>query len=162
MPNHVINRLTFDCPEKRLKQILAEICYDDSAEVETTVAETTEAQSEEADKQEYIQDDESAVQSIDKAYNDGDSAKLLLLEDMQFVLIVNLYEGYGTITGVCEEGDDGVLDCRVLFKNYDGFSGDELDGFKLIPTDEGGYTIELNNVGSVVALENGDVFTPEK
>ena len=36
MPNHVINRLTFDCPEERLKQILAEICYDDSAEVETT------------------------------------------------------------------------------------------------------------------------------
>ena len=36
MPNHVINRLTFDCPEEQLKQILAEICYDDSAEVETT------------------------------------------------------------------------------------------------------------------------------
>ena len=28
MPNHVINRLTFDCPEDRLKQILSEICYD--------------------------------------------------------------------------------------------------------------------------------------
>ena len=36
MPNHVINRLTFDCPEERLRQILSEICYDDSAEVETT------------------------------------------------------------------------------------------------------------------------------
>ena len=28
MPNHVINRLTFDCPEERLKKILSEICYD--------------------------------------------------------------------------------------------------------------------------------------
>ena len=28
MPNHVINRLTFDCPEDKLKQILSEICYD--------------------------------------------------------------------------------------------------------------------------------------
>ena len=36
MPNHVINRLSFDCSEERLKQILSEICYDDSAEVETT------------------------------------------------------------------------------------------------------------------------------
>lgn len=36
MPNHIINRLTFDCPDERLKQILSEICYDDSAEVETT------------------------------------------------------------------------------------------------------------------------------
>ena len=36
MPNHVINRLTFDCPEERLKRILSEICYDDSAEVEIT------------------------------------------------------------------------------------------------------------------------------
>ena len=25
MPNHVINRLTFDCPEDRLRQILSEI-----------------------------------------------------------------------------------------------------------------------------------------
>ena len=36
MPNHVINRLSFDCPEERLRQILSEICYDDSAEAETT------------------------------------------------------------------------------------------------------------------------------
>ena len=28
MPNHVINRLTFNCPEDRLKQIISEICYD--------------------------------------------------------------------------------------------------------------------------------------
>ena len=32
MPNHVINRLTFDCPEDRLKQILSEICYDNNSD----------------------------------------------------------------------------------------------------------------------------------
>lgn len=36
MPNHVINRLEFNCPEKRLKEILAAICYDDSSEAERT------------------------------------------------------------------------------------------------------------------------------
>ena len=32
MPNHVINRLTFTCPEDRLKQILSEICYDQTSD----------------------------------------------------------------------------------------------------------------------------------
>ena len=32
MPNHVINRLTFDCSEERLKQILSEICYDNNSD----------------------------------------------------------------------------------------------------------------------------------
>ena len=32
MPNHVINRLTFDCPEDRLKQILSEIWYDKNSD----------------------------------------------------------------------------------------------------------------------------------
>ena len=32
MPNHVINRLTFDCPEDRFKQILSEICYDNNSD----------------------------------------------------------------------------------------------------------------------------------
>ena len=36
MPNHVINRLEFDCPEERLKEILSAICYDDSSEAEQT------------------------------------------------------------------------------------------------------------------------------
>ena len=36
MPNHVINRLEFDCPEERLKEILSAICYDDNSEVERT------------------------------------------------------------------------------------------------------------------------------
>jgi len=36
MPNHVINRITFDCPVERLKEILSAICYDDSSEAETT------------------------------------------------------------------------------------------------------------------------------
>ena len=36
MPNHVINRITFDCPEESLKEILSAICYDDSSEAETT------------------------------------------------------------------------------------------------------------------------------
>ncbi len=36
MPNHVINRLEFDCPEERLKEILSAICYDDSSEAEKT------------------------------------------------------------------------------------------------------------------------------
>ena len=34
MPNHVINRLEFDCTEERLKEILSSICYDDNAEAE--------------------------------------------------------------------------------------------------------------------------------
>ncbi len=36
MPNHVINRLEFDCPEERRKEILSAICYDDSSESERT------------------------------------------------------------------------------------------------------------------------------
>ena len=36
MPNHVINRLEFDCPKERLKEILSAICYDDSSEAEQT------------------------------------------------------------------------------------------------------------------------------
>ena len=36
MPNHVINRLEFDCPKERLKEILSAICYDDSSEAERT------------------------------------------------------------------------------------------------------------------------------
>lgn len=36
MPNHVINRLSFDCSEEDLKEILTAICYDDSSEVEVT------------------------------------------------------------------------------------------------------------------------------
>lgn len=30
--NSVINRLTFDCPEDRFKQILSEICYDNNSD----------------------------------------------------------------------------------------------------------------------------------
>ncbi|MBO5248662.1 MAG: hypothetical protein J6B54_05175 [Clostridia bacterium] len=36
MPNHVINRLEFDCPEEMLKEILSAICYDNNAEAERT------------------------------------------------------------------------------------------------------------------------------
>ena len=36
MPNHVINRLEFECSEERLKEILSAICYDDSSEAERT------------------------------------------------------------------------------------------------------------------------------
>ena len=32
MPNHVINRLAFDCLEDRLQQILSEICYDNNSD----------------------------------------------------------------------------------------------------------------------------------
>ena len=35
-PIMVINRLEFDCPKERLKEILAAICYDDSSEAEKT------------------------------------------------------------------------------------------------------------------------------
>ncbi len=34
MPNHVVNRIRFDCSEERLKEILSDICYDDDAELE--------------------------------------------------------------------------------------------------------------------------------
>ena len=30
MPNHVINRIEFDCSKERLKEILSAICYDDN------------------------------------------------------------------------------------------------------------------------------------
>ena len=40
MPNHVINRLEFECPEERLKEILSAICYDDSTETEKEHLET--------------------------------------------------------------------------------------------------------------------------
>lgn len=33
MPNHVINRLEFDCSQGRLKEILATICYDEDSDV---------------------------------------------------------------------------------------------------------------------------------
>lgn len=33
MPNHVMNRLTFECPQERLDEILAAICYDADSEV---------------------------------------------------------------------------------------------------------------------------------
>lgn len=37
MPNHVMNRLEFDCPYERLREILEAICYDgNSAEAEVT------------------------------------------------------------------------------------------------------------------------------
>jgi hypothetical protein len=36
MPNHVINRLEFECSEERLKEILSSICYDDNSEAEVT------------------------------------------------------------------------------------------------------------------------------
>lgn len=36
MPNHVINRIEFDCPEQKLKEILSAICYDDNSESERT------------------------------------------------------------------------------------------------------------------------------
>lgn len=36
MPNHVINRLEFECPDERLKEILSAICYDDNSEAEVT------------------------------------------------------------------------------------------------------------------------------
>ena len=36
MPNHVINRLKFDCPEERLEEILSAICYDENSEAEKT------------------------------------------------------------------------------------------------------------------------------
>lgn len=32
MPNHVMNRVTFDCSEERLKEILSAICYDENAD----------------------------------------------------------------------------------------------------------------------------------
>ena len=32
MPNHVINRLEFDCSKERLNEILAAICYDESSD----------------------------------------------------------------------------------------------------------------------------------
>ena len=36
MPNHVINKVKFDCSEDRLKEILSAICYDDKSEREVT------------------------------------------------------------------------------------------------------------------------------
>ena len=33
MPNHVINKVEFDCPQDRLQEILAAICYDENSDV---------------------------------------------------------------------------------------------------------------------------------
>ena len=33
MPNHVINKVEFDCPQDRFHEILAAICYDENSDV---------------------------------------------------------------------------------------------------------------------------------
>ena len=97
--------------------------------------------------------------TISHSYDGMLAAKLKLSPDFTFEMTANLYEGYGTITGTYTINADKTLTCVVKDKDFWGFIGDDLSGFKLTPQGNGSYVIKFDNVEYVGALPDNSVLT---
>ncbi len=89
------------------------------------------------------------------------AASLELKDDFTFKMQVNLYEGFGDISGTYETEDNGDLSLRVTEKNFTGFAGDTLESFKLIKKSDTSYEIKLDGEEQVGMLHSGAILYEE-
>ena len=87
------------------------------------------------------------------------AAHIELKEDLTFKMQVNLYEGFGDILGTYEEDGNGDLSLKVTEKNFEGYSGDTLESFKLIKLNDTSYEIEFDGLEQVGAIHSGAVLS---
>lgn len=83
-----------------------------------------------------------------------------LYEDFTFSMTVNLYEGWGNITGGYYISGDGTICCTVYDKDFWGFAGDDLQSFKLGYAEGPSYPIDLEGMQYCGAVEDGALFYP--
>ena len=83
-----------------------------------------------------------------------------LYEDFTFSMTVNLYEGWGNITGGYYISGDGTICCTVYDKDFWGFAGDDLQSFMLGYAEGPSYPIYLEGMQYCGAVEDGALFYP--
>lgn len=87
-----------------------------------------------------------------------DVCSLALSPDLTFRMTVNLLEGYGSFSGTYVLTKDGIVECTVTFKDFSGFTGEELASFSLLPEDGDCYTIRLDGIDQVGALTTNSIL----
>ncbi len=83
-------------------------------------------------------------------------ASITFVNESQFEMTVNLYEGWGTVKGdyslVGEGNSVNRIMCTVTDVNFRGFIGDNITGFMITPHGMGKYRIKLDNTDYLGAL----------
>ena len=85
--------------------------------------------------------------------------EIAIYSDNTFEMTVNLYEGYGKLTGTYFAQQDNTLNLTVSSKDFSGFAGDNLVHFDLVCTGSEQYTLVMLEAERLGMLENGDIFT---
>ncbi len=116
----------------------------------TVVAENKEKASENNNTSDLV-----LICSKDEGYK---TAKFTVIGENEFLMVVNLLEGYGNITGSYIVTEEGSYVCTVEDKDFSGFVGDEISGFTLKPINEDKYIINLHNVDYIGDLSDGCIF----
>lgn len=86
------------------------------------------------------------------------AGEITFYDDNSFVMVVNLYEGWGNLTGSYYFESPGYFYCTVQRKDFSGFAGDNLQEFSLAVMSEGTYAIDLGDVYSIGMVESGEYF----
>ena len=97
---------------------------------------------------------------ISYAYGEFEAGTINLYEDFTFSMTVNLYEGWGNITGGYYISGDGTICCTVYDKDFWGFAGDDLQSFMLGYAEGPSYPIYLEGMQYCGAVEDGALFYP--
>ncbi len=97
---------------------------------------------------------------ISYAYGEFEAGTINLYEDFTFSMTVNLYEGWGNITGGYYVAGDGTICCTVYDKDFWGFAGDDLQSFMLGYAEGPSYPIYLEGMQYCGAVEDGALFYP--
>jgi len=86
------------------------------------------------------------------------AGKITFYDDNSFVMVANLFEGWGTLTGSYRFESPGTFYCTVSGKNFSGFTGDSLQAFSLSVMSEGAYVIALDGADFLGMVDDGDHF----
>lgn len=101
------------------------------------------------------------VQVLFNLYNyDGETlaAEIAFYSDNTFEMKVNLFEGWGTLTGTYFAEYNNDLTCTVEHTDFSGFHGDNLKNFVLVYTEDENYTVLLEEVDWLGMLDDQDGF----
>lgn len=91
---------------------------------------------------------------------DGETtaAEMVVYSDNTFEMKVNLFEGWGKLTGTYFAEYNNDLTCTVESTGFSGVHGDNLKAFVLVYQGDENFIISMTDVDRLGMLDNGDAF----
>jgi hypothetical protein len=78
-----------------------------------------------------------------------------LFEEDYFYMVVNLYEGLGSIIGEWKWISDRTIQCKVIDRSFEGFIGDKVDEFNFFMENN---ILVYQGYESIGTMDPGDVL----